>query len=76
MPPFEIESLQSLKQWEGYAFPATEWFTVKQVKAEGVPRDAVAQASAIPNRLICASKPRSSPSLDAVQNGGYLRATN
>jgi acyl dehydratase len=30
MPPFEIESLQSLKQWEGREFPATEWFTVSQ----------------------------------------------
>src|SRR5215471_13256829 len=30
MPPFEIESLQSLKQWEGREFPATEWFTVTQ----------------------------------------------
>src|SRR5215472_16731282 len=30
MPPFEIESLQSLKQWEGREFPATEWFTLTQ----------------------------------------------
>ena len=30
MPPFEIESLQSLKRWEGCEFPATEWFTVTQ----------------------------------------------
>jgi acyl dehydratase len=34
MPPFEIESLQSLKQWEGREFPATEWFTVKQDRIE------------------------------------------
>ena len=30
MPPFEIESLQSFKQWEGREFPATEWFTLSQ----------------------------------------------
>jgi acyl dehydratase len=30
MPPFEIETLQSLKQWEGREFPATEWFVVAQ----------------------------------------------
>src|SRR5215469_6156289 len=30
MPPFEIETLQTLKQWEGREFPATEWFTVTQ----------------------------------------------
>jgi acyl dehydratase len=34
MPPFEIENLQSLKQWEGREFPATEWFTVKQDRIE------------------------------------------
>jgi acyl dehydratase len=34
MPPFEIESLQSLKQWEGCEFPATEWFTVSQDRIE------------------------------------------
>ena len=34
MPPFEIESLQSLKQWEGREFPATEWFTVTQDRIE------------------------------------------
>jgi len=30
MPPFEIESLNSLKQWEGREFPATDWFVVTQ----------------------------------------------
>jgi acyl dehydratase len=30
MPPFEIETLSSLKQLEGREFPATEWFTVTQ----------------------------------------------
>ena len=34
MPPFEIESLQSLKQWEGREFPATEWFMVTQDRIE------------------------------------------
>jgi acyl dehydratase len=34
MPPFEIESLQSLKQWEGREFPATEWFTLTQDRIE------------------------------------------
>ena len=34
MPPFEIENLQSLKQWEGREFPATEWFTVTQDRIE------------------------------------------
>ena len=34
MPPFEIESLQSLKQWEGCEFPTTEWFTVTQDRIE------------------------------------------
>jgi len=34
MPPFEIESLQSLKQWEGREFPATEWFTISQDRIE------------------------------------------
>ena len=34
MSPFEIESLQSLKQWEGREFPATEWFTVTQDRIE------------------------------------------
>jgi acyl dehydratase len=34
MPPFEIESLQSLKQWERREFPATEWFTVTQDRIE------------------------------------------
>lgn len=34
MPPFEIESLQALKQWEGREFPATEWFTVTQDRIE------------------------------------------
>jgi acyl dehydratase len=30
MPPFEIESLNSLKQLEGREFPATDWFVVTQ----------------------------------------------
>jgi acyl dehydratase len=30
MPPFEIESLNSLKQCEGRQFPATGWFIVGQ----------------------------------------------
>lgn len=30
MPPFEIESLQSLKQWEGHEFPPTDWFVLTQ----------------------------------------------
>ena len=30
MPPFEIETLSSLKQLEGREFPATEWFAVTQ----------------------------------------------
>ncbi|MFZ0799271.1 MAG: MaoC family dehydratase [Terriglobales bacterium] len=30
MPPFEIENLNSLKQFEGREFPATEWFVVTQ----------------------------------------------
>jgi len=30
MPPFEIENLNSLKQWEGREFPATEWLVVTQ----------------------------------------------
>jgi|SRR6516164_4496156 len=34
MAPFEIEHLQSLKQWEGREFPATEWFTVSQDRIE------------------------------------------
>jgi acyl dehydratase len=34
MAPFEIENLQSLKQWEGREFPATEWFTVSQDRIE------------------------------------------
>jgi acyl dehydratase len=34
MSPFEIESLRSLKQWEGHEFPATEWFTVTQDRIE------------------------------------------
>jgi acyl dehydratase len=28
MPPFQIENLKSLKQWEGHEFPATAWFAV------------------------------------------------
>jgi acyl dehydratase len=34
MAPFEIEHLQSFKQWEGREFPATEWFTVSQDRIE------------------------------------------
>jgi len=30
MPPFEIENLNSLKQFEGREFPATEWLVVTQ----------------------------------------------
>jgi acyl dehydratase len=30
MPPFEIENLNSLKQWEGREFPATDWLVVTQ----------------------------------------------
>jgi acyl dehydratase len=30
MPPFEIENLSSLKQFEGREFPATDWFVVTQ----------------------------------------------
>ncbi len=30
MPPFEIENLNSLKQYEGREFPATDWFVVAQ----------------------------------------------
>jgi acyl dehydratase len=30
MPPFEIENLKSLKQFEGREFPATDWFVVTQ----------------------------------------------
>jgi acyl dehydratase len=30
MPPFEIESLNFLKQCEGREFPATDWFVVTQ----------------------------------------------
>jgi acyl dehydratase len=30
MPPFEIENLNSLKQWEGHEFPATDWFVLTQ----------------------------------------------
>jgi acyl dehydratase len=30
MPPLEIENLQSLNQWEGREFPATDWFVVTQ----------------------------------------------
>ncbi|MFZ0417004.1 MAG: MaoC family dehydratase [Candidatus Sulfotelmatobacter sp.] len=30
MPPFEIDSLNSLKQFEGREFPATEWFVIAQ----------------------------------------------
>ena len=30
MAPFEIETVRSLKQWEGREFPATDWFVVTQ----------------------------------------------
>jgi acyl dehydratase len=30
MPPFEIENLNSLKQYEGREFPATGWFVMTQ----------------------------------------------
>ena len=30
MPPFEIESLNFLKRFEGREFPATDWFVVTQ----------------------------------------------
>ncbi|MGA2021452.1 MAG: MaoC family dehydratase [Candidatus Sulfotelmatobacter sp.] len=30
MPPFEIENLNSLKQFEGREFPATDWFVITQ----------------------------------------------
>ena len=30
MPPFEIENLNCLKQYEGREFPATDWFVVTQ----------------------------------------------
>jgi acyl dehydratase len=30
MPPFEIQNLNSLKQFEGREFPATDWFVVTQ----------------------------------------------
>lgn len=30
MPPFEIETLSSLKHFEGREFPATDWFVVTQ----------------------------------------------
>ena len=30
MPPFEIENLKSLKQYEGREFPATDWFVVSE----------------------------------------------
>ena len=34
MPPYEIQSLQSLKQWEGREFPPTEWFVVTQERIQ------------------------------------------
>jgi len=30
MPPFEIENLKSLKQYEGREFPATDWFVMTE----------------------------------------------
>jgi acyl dehydratase len=30
MPPFEIENLNALKQFEGREFPATDWFLITQ----------------------------------------------
>lgn len=34
MPPFEIETLRSLKQWEGREFPATDWLVLTQHRIE------------------------------------------
>ena len=34
MPPFEIENLKSLKQFEGREFPATDWFVVTQERIQ------------------------------------------
>jgi len=34
MPPFEIENLSSLKQWEGREFPATDWLVVTQERIQ------------------------------------------
>jgi acyl dehydratase len=30
MPPFEIDNLNALKQFEGREFPATDWFVITQ----------------------------------------------
>jgi acyl dehydratase len=30
MPPFEIENVNSLKQWEGREFPATDWLVLTE----------------------------------------------
>ncbi len=30
MPPFEIENLKSLKEYEGREFPATDWFIISE----------------------------------------------
>jgi acyl dehydratase len=34
MPPFEIENLNSLKQFEGREFPPTDWFVVMQERIQ------------------------------------------
>jgi acyl dehydratase len=34
MPPFEIENLNSLKQYEGREFPATDWFVMTQDRVQ------------------------------------------
>jgi acyl dehydratase len=34
MPPFEIENLNSLKQFEGREFPPTDWFVVTQDRVQ------------------------------------------
>jgi acyl dehydratase len=34
MPPFEIENLNSLKQFEGREFPPTDWFIVTQERIQ------------------------------------------
>jgi acyl dehydratase len=34
MPPIEIENLNSLKEWQGREFPATEWFALTQERIQ------------------------------------------
>jgi acyl dehydratase len=34
MPPFEIENLNSLKQFEGREFPPTDWFVITQERIQ------------------------------------------